>query len=314
MARYDIVINGYIGTNQIIKVQNIPQAGRTELVQNSDNTMQYIGGNAVNIAYCLAKLGVPALHIMRGGWDFDQVGFRRFLEEGGVSLEALTIVEEAATPICYLIEDAEKNHLTLYYTGSMDGRYAPKALPDPYFAGVRLALMVVGAYEDNLLFLQKVREKQIPLVFGMRADFNAFPKELLWEVLMESAIIFTNEVERQIIEELYGLDSITHFMKEGKASIVVTTLGKAGSVVYWKEQGVIKSETVPVTPSGEVVDATGAGDSYIAGFLYGYLKGADPVTCAAYGSTESSFIIEKVGCLSNVPTEAEMLGRNTTRA
>ena len=313
MAMVDMIVSGYISVDRIIRIGAPAKVGVTSLVQNHDNGKAYFGGNASNIAACAAKLGCSAMPIGRVGSDFRPMGFYDFLASAGADLSQVTTIANEVTCVGYLIEDAEKNHLTLAYPGAMHEKYAVRRWPDPLFTQAKLGVLTVGTYPDTVQFLEKVRKTGLPLVFSMRADFSCFPKPILWEVLMESAIIFTNEVERQIVEELYGIDSITHFMKEGKASIVVTTLGKAGSVVYWKEQGAIKSETVPVTPSGEVVDATGAGDSYIAGFLYGYLKGADPVTCAAYGSTESSFIIEKVGCLSNVPTEAEMLLRHQTR-
>ena len=172
-----------------------------------------------------------------------------------------------------------------------------------------MAVLAVGSYEDNTLFLRKVKQHNLPLAFGMRADFDAFPSELLNEILHEAKIIFTNECERKIIENLYALDSITQLFESGKAELIVTTLGAQGSIVYEKVASGIKEHRVPAVEGKKVVDATGAGDAYIAGFLHGYSKGKPPVVCAQYGGAVSSFVIEQVGCLTNVPTAEQMLAR-----
>jgi adenosine kinase len=57
------------------------------------------------------------------------------------------------------------------------------------------------------------------------------------------------------------------------------------------------------------VDTTGSGDAFMAGFLYGYLKGRNIKDCCSLGSVLSSFIIEKVGCTTNAPTEQKFLER-----
>lgn len=310
MMKQTVVLSGYAGINQIIKVRGLPRVGVTEIVQNTDNTRPYYGGNSVNVAYCLAKLGVGARPIVRGGCDFAATGFEAFLRDGGCICDAVTTVPHDATPICYLVEDEAKNHLTLFYPGSMRGEYAPETQPDAYFADACMAVLAVGARQDNINFLAKVKQLGLPLAFGMRADFDAFPKELLGEILHTAKIIFTNEGERALIEELFALESITQLLEQGSAEIIVTTLGAQGSVVYEKCGNGICESVVAATQCEEVVDATGAGDAYIAGFLYGYLGGKPAQTCAEYGSTLSSFVIEQVGCLANVPTEEQLLDRN----
>lgn len=52
----------------------------------------------------------------------------------------------------------------------------------------------------------------------------------------------------------------------------------------------------------KVVDPTGAGDSYRAGFLVSYLKGNDLETCGKFATTVASFVIESEGSQTNLPT------------
>ena len=73
--------------------------------------------------------------------------------------------------------------------------------------------------------------------------------------------------------------------------VAAITRSEHGSVVVTKD-GVIE---VPAQPVAQVVDTTGAGDLYAAGFLYGYTRGMDLKTCATLGHIASAEVISHVG-------------------
>jgi sugar/nucleoside kinase (ribokinase family) len=52
---------------------------------------------------------------------------------------------------------------------------------------------------------------------------------------------------------------------------------------------------VPAHPVVEVLDTTGAGDLYAAGFLFGHSRGLDVATCASLGSLAASEVISHIG-------------------
>lgn len=305
----DFIVSGYSSVNYILRVHNLPKVGVTELVQNRDNSTPYYGGNGLNVAFYLAKLGLRAMLIMRGGLDYDTQGYPDFFRDNGIITDAITSVDEAATPVCYLVEDDRNDHMTFFYTGSMDGRYAPARYPDAYFENASYAIMTVASNPDNRAFLEGVKKFGLPLAFVMRADPNAFPPEFLNEVLHEASIVFMNEIEQEYIGQVLGFDPVAELLRHGRTRTVVVTHGGAGCIVYELENEAVKATAVAATRPDVVVDTTGAGDSFVSGFLYGLVKGHDSITCAHYGATVSSFIIEATGCLTRVPTEAEMLCR-----
>lgn len=312
MQKFDFIVSGYSGVNYILKVKSMPRIGVTEIVQNADNSTSFYGGNGLNTVYYIARLGMRPLLLMRGGSDYEALGFEKFFEQNGISRDGITRIQNDITPVCYLVEDSANDHLTLFYPGSMDGKYAPKEYPKSYFERSSFALMTVASTQDNKAFLRGVKSSGIPLAFAMRADPDAFPNDFLNEILHESELVFMNESERGYIRSQLGYDPTDELIKNGRAKVVVTTLGPDGCLLFERENGV-KKTAVPATRPNVVLDATGAGDSFLSGFLYGHLKGANFVQCAEYGSTTASFIVEEVGCLTNVPTEQEMLNRNDQR-
>ncbi|MEG1060860.1 MAG: PfkB family carbohydrate kinase [Oscillospiraceae bacterium] len=307
------VIVGYAGIDRVIEVESFEDKAKTAIVLNKNNRNVYFGGNGSNIAYCLAKLGCGAYPIMRVGEDQDELGYIEHFGNAGVLTDGITIVKGETTSICHLIKDKNNNHLTMSYPGAMNVKYATEAYDDKVFEQADYGIISVSTYADTVQFLQKCRQHKLPMVLAMRVDYESFPHVILKDILYESKIIFTNEVERKLIEKDYFLADITMLMVLGNAEIIVTTLGEKGCVVYEKKENAIEEVHVAITPCEKVVDTTGAGDSFISGFMYGLLNGEPVEKCAEYASTTSSFIIEKSGCITNAPTQQEMLQRNKVR-
>ncbi|WMC93921.1 carbohydrate kinase family protein [Kineothrix sp. MB12-C1] len=306
MKQYDVITSGYVSMDHIIKIATPAKVGFTSLVTNRDNARIQYGGCSVNIAYALCRLGKSALPLLRVGGDWENNGFKGFLENGRVPLDGIKVLPEETTSLCYLIQDNNNNHITIFYPGSMDGSLA-EPVEDNLFQSVRLGVMTVASREDNRIFFEQCKKHHVPIVFGMKDDFDAFPEPFLREILTESDIIFTNEVEREIIEKLYGFKDITELFKIGRARVIVTTLGSEGSIYYERTSEGAKTEKIGVCPVEKVVDATGSGDSYMAGFLYGYLNGMNCAECCRMGSVLSWFVLQKEGCCTNLPTEEEFL-------
>ncbi|MBS6397895.1 MAG: carbohydrate kinase family protein [Clostridiales bacterium] len=303
--KYDILTSGYVSMDHIIKIASPLQVGYTSLVTNPDNTRIYYGGCSVNISVALCRLGERSMPVLRVGKDWEDNGFRAFLEDAGVPLEGTRVLEDEATSTCYLLQDNNNDHVTVYYPGSMDEKYA-EPMPDEFFEEARFGVVTVASRKDNGYFVEQCRKHNVPLVFGMKDDFDAFPEAFLKELLTESSIIFTNEVECGIIEELYHFTSIRELFEIGKVQILITTLGKDGSICYERTADGIREHRVGVCRVERVVDATGSGDAYISGFLYGYLNGRPVEECLRLGTALASFVIQEVGCCTNIPSVQEL--------
>lgn len=103
-------------------------------------------------------------------------------------------------------------------------------------------------------------------------------------------ILFANEEE---IKSLYDVSSFNEALPalQGKCDIAAITRSEKGSVILrGEEMTEIKAE-----PVSKVVDTTGAGDAYAAGFLYGYTEGMSMQDCGLYGSLAAAEVISHIG-------------------
>lgn len=103
-------------------------------------------------------------------------------------------------------------------------------------------------------------------------------------------VLLGNEEE---VTRLFGAPTLDHALSAAEETglLVAVTLGPRGSVVL----GAHGPVEVPATPVPEVVDTTGAGDLYAAGFLYGLTHGAGPEDCARLGALCAGEVIGHLG-------------------
>ncbi|HTR85955.1 MAG TPA: adenosine kinase [Reyranella sp.] len=109
-------------------------------------------------------------------------------------------------------------------------------------------------------------------------------------------ILFGNESE---ITSLYQVDSFDKAMAAARAEnkICALTRSEKGSVVVKGSE----THAVPAAPVAKVVDTTGAGDLYAAGFLYGFTHGKPLAECARLGGIAAAEIISHVGARPETP-------------
>ena len=122
--KYDLITSGYVSMDHLIQVSSPISVGYTSLIENQDNTKIYYGGCGLNIAVAVNQLGFKALPVLRVGGDWIGNGFKSFLESRGVPLEGIQVLEQESTSTSYLIQDSKQQHITLYYPGAMDKKYA----------------------------------------------------------------------------------------------------------------------------------------------------------------------------------------------
>ncbi len=103
-------------------------------------------------------------------------------------------------------------------------------------------------------------------------------------------ILFANEAEILSLYEVDVFDDALQHARDDCAVAALTRSEKGSVVISGKEVHVVDAE-----PVARVVDTTGAGDQYAAGFLYGYTRGEDLASCARIGGIAASEVISHVG-------------------
>ena len=115
-------------------------------------------------------------------------------------------------------------------------------------------------------------------------------------------ILFANEAE---ITSLYQTGSFEEAATQVRQHCRLACLTRSD-----KGSSVLEGETTPLIEPfklGDLVDTTGAGDSYAAGFLYGYTQGLSPERCGQLGSLCAGQVVTQMGPRSQVPLKELVL-------
>lgn len=80
-----------------------------------------------------------------------------------------------------------------------------------------------------------------------------------------------------------------------------------GEGCLYRRGGVTR--VVPAVPGVCAVDTTGAGDAFMAGFIYGMLRGEGVEACVQYGNITGAACVQAVGCLTGYVTGGELIDR-----
>jgi sugar/nucleoside kinase (ribokinase family) len=108
-------------------------------------------------------------------------------------------------------------------------------------------------------------------------------------------ILFANEAEVTSLYETASFDEAAR-QAQGDTRLAALTRSEKGSVILSDGRAV----TIPAAPVGEVVDTTGAGDLYAAGFLFGVARGLPLETAGRLGSLAAAEVISHVGARPQV--------------
>ena len=139
----------------------------------------------------------------------------------------------------------------------------------------------------------RVAERSEFTSFDPGQDVFWYTKEQLETILANTDILFANQHEvRQMCTTL----GVTKDSIISEVETAIFTMSGDGSTLY--SGGT--EHFIPVVPV-TLVDPTGAGDSYRAGFLSSFVKGYRPLTCCKIGTVTASFVVEHVGCQTHLP-------------
>jgi sugar/nucleoside kinase (ribokinase family) len=261
------------------------------------------GGSAANTAYGLASLGGKAGFI--GKISADRLGesFSHDLDTVGVKFFPGVTCETEDTGRCLIVVTPDGNRTMNTFLGAASlldaadiSKSAVQSAAVVFLEGylfdkdaAKEAFRTAAEYAHAAGRKVALTLSDSFCVGRHRADFLSLVKN-------DIDILFSNEDE---LKALYQVDSINdglHQLRDN-CEFAAVTRNEHGSVVIDGDEVVI----IDAEPVDSVVDATGAGDMYAAGFLYGFVRGKPIEQCGKIGSIVASEVITHMGPRPLVP-------------
>ena len=274
----------------------MPPAGGLEM---TDRIELAIGGCASNVAVDLSRLGLRVCVAGRVGDDVHGRHVVSALQAEGVAGDQITFSRTAQTASTLVVnvrgEDRRFIHAAganAEFTGrevSADAIRNSRAL---YVGGVGINAALSG--ENVAALFQIARDAGVLTVLDVvcaRPDVA----QMLAPVLPLTDLFLPNRDEGELMTGLSDpVEQAQHFHRQGVGCTVVTC-GKEGAVLC-DANGTIRSRAYEVPQ----IDATGGGDAFVAGFLYGRLHERNVEECLKLGSAMGASCVQSAGATTGV--------------
>ena len=299
------VDEGFLVRENIVKgsmnLVDIKRSKHLHSLVNSRTEMS--GGSAANTAYGLASLGGKAGFI--GKISADRLGdsFSRDLDSVGVKFFPGVTCETEDTGRCLIVVTPDGNRTMNTFLG------AASLLDAADISKTAVQSAAVVFLEGYLFDKDAAKEafrtaaeyahaagRKVALTLSDSFCVDRHRADFLSLVKNDIDILFSNEDE---LKALYQVDSINdglHQLRDN-CEFAAVTRNEHGSVVIDGDEVVI----IDAEPVESVVDATGAGDMYAAGFIYGFVRGKPIEQCGKIGSIVASEVITHMGPRPLVP-------------
>jgi sugar/nucleoside kinase (ribokinase family) len=299
---FDVLVVGELNPDLILSGDVTPIFGQVEkLVDGMELT---IGSSAAIFACGCARLGLKVAFTGKIGKDEFGEFMLNSLKEHGVDTHAVIVDPLLHTGLTLILARGSDRAILTY----------PGAIPSLRFSEIDPAL-IAGSRHLHLAsyFIQDALQPDVPKLFELAhkngltvsLDTNYDPAEL-WDGGLANAlagcdIFLPNASECQAIAGTPDLEKALEVCAS-KVGIVAVKQGAEGAIL---QQGKMVYRAPSLTVN--VVDTVGAGDSFDAGFIYGYLNGWNPARCLRMGTVCGALSTRAMGGTSAQPTMEETI-------
>jgi sugar/nucleoside kinase (ribokinase family) len=294
-------------------VSHVPAAG--ELVM-ADGMLLTIGGCAANAAVDLTKMGVSAAVVGRVGADMFGRIVTDLLREAGVNVSGIKASATAATSQT-LIVNVQGQDRRFIHTFGANAEFAAGDIPRGLVE--RCKVLYVGGYllmpgmrqEELIPVFAAARARGVQTVLDVAIPGPGEYRGRLEKLLPHVDIFLPNQHEGELITAEREPVRQAEFFRGLGCGTAIITMGGDGAVLVQKDRrlrcGVY---SVPF------VDASGGGDAFDAGYIYGLLRGLSPEDCLRVASALGASCVRAIGTTPGVFTRSEcdiFLGEQSLR-
>jgi sugar/nucleoside kinase (ribokinase family) len=274
----------------------------------SDTTDFVLGGMALNTAVSMAKIGhVPVGLISCVGHDLGGQILETGLKRLKIDTEYLCYADSDNTgvAICFIHPDGERSMVLCIAANNQlnETKVNFKAFHDGDFLHIGGSMVSEGTRGENLAkILKKVKEKDVKISLDTCWDGTNQWGKILTPSLPYCDIFFTNDDEARLYSGKESIEEALDYFSSFGPKILIVKMGSKGALVR-------SQEFCGLIPIFEVktADATGAGDSFDAGFLFGLYNHWSIEQSAIFASAVGAKCVTAFGATTGVTCYEETL-------
>ena len=296
--KFDVIGFGALNVDKLYKVNKIAKEDEESFVLGFQEAP---GGSAANTIAGLARLGLKTGYIGKVAKDHEGKMLLKDFKREKVDTSGIIIAPTGRSGVATGYVDV-KGQRALYVDSGVNDILEFEEISLEY--AIQAEFLHLTSFVGEKPFKAQnrlVRElPKIKVSFDPGEIYARKGLSMLKTLVERSFVVFPNESEVKMLTGK-GLKEGSEILIKKGAGIVAVKLGEKGCYVT---DGHESHQVEPY--KAKVVDTTGAGDAFCAGFLYGLIRGKDLYTCAKLGNFVASRCITETGARTGLPRLSEL--------
>lgn len=274
-----VLCSGAIVYDTLVRPVENPEWGTTTLVETLEC---HVGGNGANTSRALARLGTPVRLLATVGRDAAGAFVVEAVRRAGVDTAFLTTVDGATAATVALVNGR----------GERKFLHALGANAEAFAAGIEFTPELIAGmahyHMASLFILPRLRGQAAGVLARARAAGLTTSLDTNWDA--EGRWLETIGPCLPQLDHLFMNEDEARMLPGARAKVTVVKLGARGCAVFAGESEIrVPALDVPV------VDTTGAGDAFVAGFLDAIVRGEGLETAARRANEIAAECVQRVG-------------------
>jgi alpha-D-ribose-1-phosphate 5-kinase (ATP) len=275
-----------LGTCNIDFITEVPRFVKADDEVDVENLTTSLGGSASNFTVAVSRLDIKTGIIARIGNDyFGKWSYNAFKKEG-IDTKRLIRLDELTGMVFIAVDPVGER--SMYTFMGANAQFHLEKEDIQYIKGSKV-LHVTGMYKE---VVEEASRHANFLSLDPGTILSSYGMGDLDKIIHRTNIIFLNRKEAAILTGM-DFDGGASMLVDMGVPMVVVTLGRDGASLY-TEEGVIHSSARKV----KVLDTTGAGDAFAAGFIASYINGRKYEYCMDFANLVASYSVQRVGAMT----------------
>ena len=307
-AIFDVLVRtdeGFLSRHGMTKggMALIDEARATSIYRDMGPATEMSGGSAANTIVGVANLGARAAYV--GKVRDDQIGrlYTHDIRAAGVAFETMPASDGPATGCSYILVTPDGERTMNTYLGAAQ-ELMPSDIDEAQIAASRIVYLEGYLWDPKSAKEAFVKAagiahgagRQVALTLSDSFCVDRYRDEFL-DLMRKGTVdlVFANEAELHSLYQTSDFDTALGQLR-ADTKLGVVTRSEKGCVVA-SQDGVV---AVPASPIQKLVDTTGAGDLFAAGFLFGLVRNAGHEAAGRLGALAAAEVIQHIGARPQV--------------
>ena len=300
MTKFDVIGFGALNVDTLLKVDKIAGAEEESFIRDYTEAC---GGSAANTIVGLARLGCKVGFIGKVADDHEGNLQIDCFKAEGVNTDGIIHSPKGKSGVCLGFVD-KKGARALYINPGVNDIIEPRELQYEYVSQTEILHLSSFVGEKSFRAQKKVLSglpEGVKISFDPGSLYAQKGFSAIEPIIQNSFVMMPNAVELKLITGESDIPEGAAMLIGAGVKIVAVKLGDKGCyVTNGEEKKTIAPFKVPV------VDTTGAGDAFNAGFLYGLIQNKTLGECGRIGNFVAAKSVMKMGARDGLPKEEDL--------